>query len=86
MNRHEGRRRQEGCNGNAANSQTVSRFETEMLPTEENIKALSFINDAWVSKAIERTLAKKIILDMDSSEFPVHGNQEGSSYNGHFGS
>jgi hypothetical protein len=71
---------------NAASSQTVSRFETEMLPTEENVKALSFINDAWVSKAIERTYAKKIILDMDSSEFPVHGNQEGSSYNGHFGS
>ena len=28
--------------------------------------------------------AKKVILDMDSSEFPVHGGQEGSAYNGHF--
>jgi len=28
--------------------------------------------------------ARKVILDMDSSEFPVHGNQEGSAYNGHF--
>jgi len=26
-----------------------------------------------------------IILDPDSSESPVHGQQEGSSYNGHFG-
>ena len=25
-------------------------------------------------------------MDMDSSESPVHGEQEGSSYNGHFGS
>ena len=27
----------------------------------------------------------KIILDMDSSVSPTHGNQEGSAYNGHFG-
>ena len=25
-------------------------------------------------------------MDMDSSESPVHGEQEGASYNGHFGS
>ena len=28
---------------------------------------------------------KLIILDMDSSESPTYGNQEGSVYNGHFG-
>jgi len=71
---------------NAASSQTVSRFETEMLAQEENIEALASMNHSWVSRAVSRTNAKKIILDMDSSEFPVHGNQEGSSYNGHFGS
>ena len=26
----------------------------------------------------------RVILDMDSSESPVHGGQEGASYNGHF--
>ena len=26
-----------------------------------------------------------IILDMDSSESPTHGEQEGSAWNGHFG-
>ena len=26
----------------------------------------------------------RIVLDMDSSESPVHGAQEGSAYNGHF--
>ena len=71
---------------NAASSQTVSRFETEILTQEENIKALSSINDAWVDKAVSRSTNRKIVLDMDSSEFPVHGSQEGSSYNGHFGS
>jgi hypothetical protein len=28
---------------------------------------------------------KMIILDLDSSESPTHGRQEGSAYNGHFG-
>ena len=28
--------------------------------------------------------AGRIVLDMDSSESPVHGEQEGSAYNGHF--
>ena len=69
---------------NAASSQTVSRFETETLASEENLKALSFINHAWVSKAMRVTNTKKIILGMDSSESPVHGCQEGSEYNGHF--
>ena len=27
---------------------------------------------------------KTIILDMDSSESPTYGEQEGSAYNGHF--
>jgi hypothetical protein len=26
-----------------------------------------------------------IVLDMDSSESPTYGDQEGSAYNGHFG-
>jgi hypothetical protein len=68
----------------AASSQTVSRFETETLATDENVRALSSINHAWVSKAMRSTVTKKVILDMDSSEFPVHGCQEGSAYNGHF--
>ena len=69
---------------NAASSQTVSRFETETLATDENLQSLQAINHAWVGKAMRATGAKKIILDMDSSESPVHGGQEGSEYNGHF--
>ena len=69
---------------NAASSQAVSSFETETLTTGMNLKALSFINHAWVGKAIRVTKTAKVILDMDSSESPVHGCQEGSAYNGHF--
>ena len=68
----------------AASPGTVSRFETEILTQDENIDALASLNSAWVSKAVSLSLAKKIILDIDSSESPVHGNQEGSAYNGHF--
>jgi hypothetical protein len=63
---------------------TVSRFETETLTQDENIDALAHLNSAWVSKAVSLSLAKKVVLDIDSSESPVHGNQEGSAYNGHF--
>ncbi|MBM3789960.1 MAG: IS1380 family transposase [Acidobacteria bacterium] len=69
---------------NAASQNTVSRFETEILAEDENIDALANLNSAWVSKAVSYSKAKKVVLDIDSSESPVHGNQEGSAYNGHF--
>ena len=68
----------------AASSGTVSRFETEILTQDQNIEALASLNSGWVSKAVSLSSAKKVILDIDSSESPVHGNQEGSAYNGHF--
>lgn len=68
----------------AASSGTVSRFETEILTQDKNIEALASLNSSWVTKAVSFSKAKKVILDIDSSESPVHGNQEGSAYNGHF--
>ena len=70
----------------AASSGTVSRFETEILTQDENIDALATLNSGWVSKAVSLSKTKKVILDIDSSESPVHGSQEGSAYNGHFSS
>jgi len=69
---------------NAASINTVGRFETEILPQKKNLEGLSEINGSWVQKAMERSSPHRIILDMDSSESPVHGEQEGSTYNGHF--
>lgn len=65
----------------AASTGTVSRFETEILAQDENIDALAVLNSAWVSKAVSFSKAKKVILDIDGSESPVHGNHEGSAYN-----
>jgi len=48
------------------------------------METLSRLNEAWVSRAMSRTKSHRLILDLDSSESPVHGEQEGASYNGHF--
>src|SRR5450756_683366 len=68
----------------AASMGTVSRFETDILAQEQNICLLYTSDAAWVSRAVSRSKAKKIILDIDSSKSPVYGSQEGSAYDGHF--
>lgn len=68
---------------NVASMTTLTRFETEILALEDNLDALAAINGAWVARAMEVTEGKKVILDMDSSESPVHGKQEGSAYWAH---
>jgi len=69
----------------AASSSALSRFETKMLTSQENLQALAAVNGRWVSKAMRHTRTDRIILDMDSSESPVYGEQEKASYNGYFG-
>ncbi len=69
---------------NAASANTMGRFETEILTSEDNLASIEELNRQWVRKAMDKTAEKRIILDMDSSESPVHGEQEGSAYNGHF--
>jgi len=68
----------------AASTNTLSWFETEVLVTEENLKGLNQLNAEWVDQAMMRTRHQRIILNMDSSESPVYGEQEGAAYNGHF--
>ena len=70
----------------AASTNTMSRFETEVLTQDGNVEGLGRLNAKWVDGAMSRTAHRRVILDMDSSESPVHGEQEGASYNGHFGS
>jgi len=69
----------------AASTNTLSRFETEVLVTGENLRGLRQLNAEWIGRAMTRTKHRRVILDMDSSESPVYGEQEGAAYNGHFG-
>ena len=69
----------------AASTSQMARFETKLLADEVNIEALMALPGRWVDRVNRRALMKKLVLDMDSSESPVYGQQEGSEYNGHFG-
>ena len=74
----------QGTDKQAASTNTMSRFETEVLTEEENLDGLARLNVDWVDRAMAQTSHQRVILDMDSSESPVHGQQEGVAYNGHF--
>ena len=78
--------RRGGPERKAASTNTMSRFETEVLTQDGNVEGLARLNAKWVDGAISHTAHRRVILDMDSSESSVHGEQEGASYNGHFGS
>ena len=69
----------------AASSSQMGRFETALLATDANIEALADMNGVWIDRVHDRRPPKMIILDMDSSVSPTHGEQEGAAYNGHFG-
>ncbi len=69
----------------AASSSQMGRLETEVLATGENLAALADLSGAWIDRVHDRHPPTEIILDMDSSVSPTHGNQEGAAYNGHFG-
>ncbi|MGD0521888.1 MAG: transposase [Terracidiphilus sp.] len=46
--------------------------------------ALSTINRELIGKAEALDSPPRVVLDMDSTEIPVYGQQENSAYNGHF--
>ena len=69
-----------GIDRPAACTNTMSRFETEVLTQDNNVEGLGRLNAKWVDGAMSRTPHRRVILDMDSSESPVHGRQEGASY------
>jgi hypothetical protein len=68
----------------AASASQMGRFETGTLALPENRAALSDLNGQWIDRFHERNGLKYIVLDMDSSVSPTHGDQEGTAWNGHF--
>jgi hypothetical protein len=74
-----------GLAGTAASISQMGRFKRAWLTHETNLAALSDLAGFWIDRMHARKPPKMIVLDMDSSESPTHGRQEGSAYNGHFG-
>ena len=69
----------------AASASQMGRFETEWLAGPENLAALADLPGQWIDAVHKRRQPRVVVLDMDSSESPTYGDQEGSAYNGHFG-
>ena len=67
-----------------AQTSTLHWFETEVLAEDRNHHGLARLNTALVQHEAARPLARRLIMDIDSSESPVHEAQEQSAYNGHF--
>ena len=68
----------------AASASQMGRFETETLALPENRAALADLNGKWIDRFHDRKGLKYIVLDMDSSVSPTHGDQEGTAWNEHF--
>ncbi len=68
----------------AALTSRLQSFETELLTQEKNLAGLAAINRELLAKLETIESPQRLVLDMDSTEIPVYGQQEHSSYNGHF--
>ena len=69
----------------AASTSQMGRFETEVLTQKANLTALADLSGQWIDAVHARRPTNVVVLDMDSSVSPTHGEQEGTAYNGHFG-
>jgi hypothetical protein len=63
---------------------TLHWFEPDVLTEEWNYQGLARFNTDLVQHDATRPCTRRVTLDIDSSESPVHGAQEQSAYNGHF--
>ena len=71
----------QGC---AASPSQMGRFETHWLAAAVNLSALADLPGQWIDLVHGRRPPRGIVLDMDSSVSPTHGEQEMSVWNGHY--
>jgi hypothetical protein len=70
----------------AALTSRLQSFETGVLTQEDNLAGLAALNRELVARVEAIASPRRIVLDMDSTEVVVYGQQEESAYNGHFAS
>jgi len=68
----------------AASPSQMGRFETHWLAAAVNLSALADLPGQWIDLVHGRRPPRGIVLDMDSSVSPTHGEQEKSVWNGHY--
>ena len=67
-----------------AGQSALCRFENKILATGEGLKALEESLSRSADTLLRRRNKRHLIVDIDSTEDPVHGNQEGAAFNGYF--
>jgi hypothetical protein len=60
--------------GRAASPSQMGRFETEWLAATGNLSALADLSGRWIDTVHERRPPGNVVLDMDSSVSPTHGD------------
>ncbi len=50
-----------------------------------NLRSLADLSGRWIDRVLRSRPSDEIVLDIDSSVSPTHGDQEQSVWNGHFG-
>lgn len=61
----------------------MGRFETRLLTGKQNLAALTDLSGQWIDRVHVRRSPRGVVLDMDSSVSPTHGEKEMSVWNRH---
>src|SRR5271165_567703 len=77
--------RRQGAHGSVCLGQPDGPLRDRMAGGAGNLAALADLPGQWIDAVHKRRPPRVVVLDMDSSESPTYGAQEGNAYNGHFG-
>jgi hypothetical protein len=61
--------------GSAASASQMGRFKSRWLTAVKNLSALGDLSGQWIDRVHARRPPRGILLDMDSSVSPTHGEQ-----------
>jgi hypothetical protein len=67
-----------------ASQSMLSRLENDVLGNAMGLEALDGALTRATDALLKRKNKKRLIIDLDSTEDPAHGKQEGVAFNGHF--
>jgi hypothetical protein len=67
-----------------ASQSMLTRLENDVLGNSVGLEALDGALSRAADALLKRKNKRRLIIDLDSTEDPAHGNQEGVAYNGHF--
>ena len=70
--------------GHQAGQSMLSRLENDILGNAAGLSALEAALTRSTDTLLKKKNKKRLIIDLDSTEDPAHGKQEGVAYNGHF--